>query len=508
MTSHADLTDDRVPREAFRYDPLTEPQTEPIPMVTARATSSRRRLALSYVVTRRELWARIVLVLALAAIAYAVPAINGFSDAAAGSLSAYTLTLPLLAALVVAGYTRPPRGVSDAETDWIVAILVCGGGFLAVSLFTQRLPTLAALWRVDNLRPALWAAAAAMVVFSVRHVLRMWTVWAYVVLTAPVMTYLLLTAQLGGSDDDGVYVAAAFGTVAVYFSARVANWRWRLLTTALNLVVGLALVPVTGYLTDSLLVRMMVVAGVLPLLTIFVLHHAAHVTGTQRFPHLRTQFPHRRGWSYPTLIVISLGLLFTSLHAPKAPDTLVAHGNWTTQLGLRPVEQFGFISRFVGPGSTLTRYQLPPGQEVNGLAIDVITAPNLARLRDYSSAIWYPSPAPTNYQPVSLPAPVSAVSLQSGGGSVTRVDQASDWYLVTWIWEVPTGYQQVTIIMDQGVTPGQPPSPRPLTLRNSLIEPLVWLAREQPDPTNTVPPPVLAATNAVARQILTAGAPR
>ncbi|GAY14797.1 hypothetical protein [Mycobacterium sp. shizuoka-1] len=486
---------------------MAEPTTVPLPVATAPAGPRRRRAVLSYVATRRELWARIVLVLALAAIAYVVPAVNGFSEAAAGSLSGYTLMLPLLAALVVAGYTRPPQGVSDAETDWIVAILVCGGGFLAVTLFSQRLPTLAALWRVDNLRPALWAAGAAMVVFSVRHVLRMWTVWAYVVLTAPVMTYLLLTAELGGSDEDAAFVAAVFGTVAVYFSARVVNWRWRLLATGLNFGIAAALIPLTGYLTDSLLPRMMIVAGALPLLTIFVVHHGAHVTGTQRFPHLRTQFPHRGGWSYPALIVISLALLFTSLHAPKEPDAPMAHGNWATQLGLRPVAQFDFISRFVGPGATLTRYQLPAGREVSGLAIDVISAPSLARLRDYSSAIWYPSPAPTNYQPISLPAPVSAVSLQSGGASVSRPGQSSDWYLLTWIWEVPTGYQRVTIIMDQGVRPSQPPAPRPLTLRNSLIEPLAWLAREQPDPANSTPAPVLAATNAVAREILSAGAP-
>ncbi len=481
----------------------------PIPVVATSAIAPRRRTRnLSYIATRRELWARIVVVLALAAVAYVVPALNGFSDGAAGSLSVYTLLLPLLAALVVAGYTRPPRGVSDAETDWIVAILVCGGGFFAVSLFSQRLPTLAALWRIDNLRPALWAAAAAMVVFSVRHVLRMWTVWVYVVFTAPVMTYLLLTAQLGGTDDDAALVAAAYGTLAVYFSARVVSWRWRLLATGVNLVVAVALVPVTGYLTDSLLVRMTVVAGALPLLTIFVAHHTAHVTGRQRFPHLRTQFPYRRGWSYPTLIVISLALLFTSLHAPKQPNTLMAHGDWTSKLGLRPIEHFGFISRFVGPGSTLTRYQLPPGRDVDGLAIDVISAPNLARLRDYSSAVWYPSPAPTNYQPVTEPAPVSAMSLQSGGSSITQTDRPSEWYLVTWIWEVPNGYQRVTIIMDEAVTPRQPPPPRPLTLRNSLIDPLLWLAREQPDAASSVPATVLAATNDVARQILQAGAPR
>ena len=67
MTSHADLTGDRV-RDAFSYDFSTEAPTTPIPVVTAPTTSSRRRGALSYVVTRQELWARIVLVLALAGI--------------------------------------------------------------------------------------------------------------------------------------------------------------------------------------------------------------------------------------------------------------------------------------------------------------------------------------------------------------------------------------------------------------------------------------------------------
>ena len=63
MTSRADLTGDRV-REAFPEDLSGEPQTVPIPVMTAQTTSPRRRVAMSYAVTRRELWARIILVLA------------------------------------------------------------------------------------------------------------------------------------------------------------------------------------------------------------------------------------------------------------------------------------------------------------------------------------------------------------------------------------------------------------------------------------------------------------
>ena len=82
---------DRLAYDALRDHPSDDPETAPIPVLAVPVTSPRRRAGLSYAVTRRELWARIVLVLALAAIAYVVPAVNGFSDAAAGSLSAYMI---------------------------------------------------------------------------------------------------------------------------------------------------------------------------------------------------------------------------------------------------------------------------------------------------------------------------------------------------------------------------------------------------------------------------------
>lgn len=84
MSSHPDLAGDRLAHDAPSYPDSDNIETAPILVVSAtrsttllttRATN-RRRAALSYVVTRRELWAWIVLVLALAAIAYVVPGVS------------------------------------------------------------------------------------------------------------------------------------------------------------------------------------------------------------------------------------------------------------------------------------------------------------------------------------------------------------------------------------------------------------------------------------------------
>lgn len=463
--------------------------------------------ALQYRSTRRELWIRILFVLELAVVAYVIPIANEFRSASSGSLTAYTLTLPVLGALIAAGYTRPPRGVSDAETDWIVAALIGGGGFLVFGLITLRLPTLAGLWRVENLFPVVWVAGASMVVFSVRHVLRMWSLWLFVALTSPVLGYFLLTAGLGGTEDAAVLVATGLGTVAVFFSTRVAPWAWRLASTTLNLVVALGLDQIPTLHHAPLLVRVAVAGASVPLLTVLVVHHFTHVTGSQRFTHLQTQFPHRRAWSYPILVVISLGLLWTSLHQPVQPPFPQARADWTARMDLQKTGTYPFIARFLGPGSTLTRYRLPGDTHMAGPAIDVISSPNLARLRDYADAVWYPSPAPVNYQHFDLSAPVAAQSARKAGG-LAPGDTSSDWYLLTWTWHAGDNFQRVTIVMDQATEPSMPPAPRPITLSNSLIQPLSWVARQQPEVLDEVPEQVVDTAKAIAHNMLLAGAPK
>ena len=457
--------------------------------------------------TRRELWVRILFVLELAAVGYVVPIANEFRSASSGSLTAYTLTLPVLGALIAAGYTRPPRGVSDAETDWIVAALTGGGGFLVFELITHRLPTLAGLWRLDNLFPVVWVAGASMVVFSVRHVLRMWSLWLFVAFTAPVLGYFLLTAGLGGTEDAAVLVATGLGTVAVFLSTRVAPWAWRLASTTLNLVVALGLDQIPNLHHAPLLTRVAFAGAAVPVVIVLVVHHFTHVTGNQRFNHLQTRFPHRRAWSYPTLVVISLGLLWTSLHQPAQPPIAQARADWTARMDLQKTATYPFIARFLGPGSTLTRYRLPGDAHTAGPAIDVISSPSLARLRDYADAVWYPSPAPVNYQRFDLSASLGAQAARKAGGR-SPGDTSSDWYLLTWMWHAGDNFQRVTIVMDQATEPSMPPAPRPITLSNSLIQPLTWVARQQPEVLDQVPEQVVDTAKAIAHDTLLAGVPK
>ncbi|TGD89084.1 hypothetical protein BayCH28_06865 [Mycolicibacterium sp. CH28] len=418
------------------------------------------------------------------------------------------MILPVLAALIAAGYTRPPRGVSDAETDWIVAAVLGGGGYLILTLLIERMPTMTGLWRVDNLFPSLWAGAASIVVFSARHVLRMWPLWVFLFLTAPVAVYMAVTAALGGTENDAVLVAALLGTVAVFLSARVAPWSWRLSATGVCLMLGCGIDQISRLLTNSLLLRIVLVAGLVPLATVLVVHQLVHVAGRQRFSKLQTRFPRRRPWSYPTLALISFLLLWTALHTPPRPQIPQAQADWTAQLQLRPTAHYEFISRFVGVGATLTRYRFPADRDEQGVAIDVMFAPNLARLTDYSAAVWYPSAAPVNYRAIGTGFPVAAESLRSGTANLADGDQAADWYLVTWTWKVPGGYQRVTLIMDQTVPAQEPPAPRPLTLGNSLIGPSIWLARQQPDSESSIPADAARVIEAVTRRVLIAGSPR
>lgn len=454
----------------------------------------------SYPAKQWELWARVLFLLALAVTACFVQLVTRGLEAQGGSYTGYLLVAPLLGALMAGGVTQPPRGVADAESDWIVAILIGGSGFLAIRLLSHRLPTLAGLWRVENFRMVFWVAACGMVIFSVRHVLRLWSVWLFAFFCAPVMPYLLFTAELGGTEDAAVLVATALGSVAVYFATWVASRPWRLLTAGLNFAFAYGVDRLLDL--DSVLLRVIIVAGVIPVLSNTILHQSSHLAGVHRFANVGTRFPHRRAWAYPTLIVVALIQLWIYLPLPTTSAIPEARPDWTAKMGVRPSAEFPFIARFAGPGATLTRYQLPAEPAV---AIDVITTPNLPRLNDYRDAIWYPSPAPLNYTPAQLSGPIAvdARSLHSNADR-TATGQAQDWYLLTWTWRTAAAYQRVTVIVNQALSP-DPPSPRPLTWGNSLIEPMLWLARQQPDSAGLVSPDVSDTADSVARQILIAG---
>ncbi len=444
-------------------------------------------------------------------VAFSFTSIEALRQASTGSYTAFLIVTPALGALIASGI-RPSPGVGDTEFDWIVAIVFAASGLLTIRLLSQRLPTLAGLWHWNYYAPLVWAMAAAMVLFSVRHVLKLWRAWFFAVCCVPAMPFLFLTAQLGGTEDDAILAAAALGTVAVYLATSTFAVHWRLVAAAVNLGVAVGLGHLLG--SHDILTRTVLVAGVVPVLTVVSVRRAAHVRvaaslaahpakGTARFPAVGAR-------GYGILLLLAAALLVSSPPAYAPKPAFRASGDWIARLNLQRTAEFAFISRFVGPGATLTRYRLALQNSDPAVAIDVISAPNLARLNDYADAVWYPSPTPVNYQPTEIdsPAPVSAKAAQSDSDSASA-DPSAQWYAVTWLWQAADAYQRVTVVVNQDLTAAAPPAvPRPISGTNTLLEPMLWLSRQQPAPSGIVPKRVIRTADQVAAQILAAGGGR
>ena len=451
-------------------------------------------------------WRRLLFLFVLAVTAFGPQMLATGRAAAEGSATVYLLVVPLLGILMAVGGSGMPRGVIDSESDWIVAGLIAGGGLLAFSLITQRMPTLTSFWRIDQVAVVLFLYASAILIFSARHVLRNSAAWIFVLLCAPVVPYLLLTATLGGSATSAVAVAAALGSVAVFWSDRAARRPLRALAAGLNFALALGVdYLMTG---QDLQLRVAVAAGLIPVISTAVLRRSTRVTGGRPVVYAPPGRPQRRVWAFPVLLTVAVGLLLTSLPLRPAPAIPEVRSDWTTAAGLRPTETMDFITRFAGPGATLTRYRPPADNADYAVAIDVITAPTLARLRDYDDAIWYPTTVPINYRNAELPGPIT-VAARTLHTNADRTATTADlhWHALTWLWRTAEAYQRVTVVVSQVEGPREPPLPHALTLRNSLIEPLLWVIRQQPDAPGEVAEEVRDTADSVAAQIAGAAVP-
>ncbi|MET0899699.1 MAG: hypothetical protein ABWY45_17460 [Mycobacterium sp.] len=441
----------------------------------------------------------------MGALAYFVQLSEVGRDAFAGSQSAYLVVAPVLAGLVASGYSHPPRGVIDAESDWIGAVLLSLGGFAGIWLLESRLPTMAALWHLDNIGLLIWVAACGMVVFSARHVLQMWKVWAIGLLLAPVMPFLLLTAQLGGSDTAIALVSALLGTAAVYLAARFVGVRPRLLAALANLVLSTGAVLLLA--DTSLYFRVVIAAGAVPLLVVLSLHRFTSAKRTSTVPALGSMLPQCKPQSYVALFVAAVALLCVQLPITRPATVDEVRADWIQVAGLEPREDFPFITRFLGADATLTRYGLPNGAGEYPTVVDVMTSPDLARLQDYSDAVWYPSPTPVNYSSFdAVPdAPSGSKTTHSDADSAKNED-TSNWNAVTWLWRSGNIFQRVTVITSQSRDLAAP-APRPLSIHNALVQPALWVLRQQPLEPGVVETGVSDSTDRVTERLITSGEP-
>lgn len=452
----------------------------------------------------QAVWPRIGGLLVIVGIGFALMVTHAIDGATAGSYTAYLLVAPILGALIASGI-RPSPGVGDAEFDWMVAILLCAAGLLSLRMLSARLPALSGLWNWHHFTPVIWVMTVGTVLFSARHVLRLWRAWGFALLCAPAMPFLLVTAKLGGTEDDAVMVAAAVGSLAVYLATSTFGLAHRFLAAAVTMAVAVGLDHLVGF--EHLLPRTLLVAGAVPVLSVAAVRYAAHVrVAASMAAHPakgNAKFPHVGGKGLSALIVLAAAMQVSAPPAGSEPARVTADRGWINALNLRPTAEFDFIRRFLGPEATLTRYALDGEPAV---AIDVISTPNLARLNDYKDAVWYPSATPVSYRPGGIVGPVEVRTAQSDPDSATS-SVAYQWYALTWLWQTGQDYQRVTVVVNQDLRSDTTPAPEPITWTNSLLEPVLWLSRQQPVPTGVAPKRVSRTAALVAERILAAGQP-
>ncbi len=454
--------------------------------------------------SRLAFWWRTAAVAALFCGAYGAVFLRVITESFNGSRAAFLVVAPILVLTAATGYRTPPRGVGDNESDWIVAALTGVAGFTMIALVTNRFPTLAGMWRLELVGGLVWVACAGMVIFSVRHVVRMWQVWLFALVCATTVPYLLATSALGGSDTAAVVVAAIFGTYAVYMAGGRTRQLWRFTAAAVYLVIGvgaaIALTPILG-----LTVTIIIVAGVVPVLTAFGLYHFTEWTGNHRTGAVSVGFHPLSIKSLLALAFIAAALLSIHLPASGPPAPQLAAIDWTERSGLGQQTDYPFVTRFLGPDATLTRLDVPATPGRPAAAVDILSAPNLAVLQDYSDAIWYPTAKPVNYRPASVDIELPPGARTAHSDADAASDGAgTDWYALTWLWQTGNAYQRVTVVVSQNADGTSVVAPQPLTVSDNFAGPLAWIARQQADDVGPVAPEVVDRAIEVSQLLLRA----
>ena len=481
---------------------VVRPAKLPVPSTARRKHDSRRILAL-----------RLAALFAL----IAIPFWNVFgaivSSAGDGSRIAYLIVVPVLVAMIAVGHRAPPRGVGDAESDWILAAIFGGLGLFLRHLMSNRFPTLSGLWQLPLVGAVLWAACVAAVLFGVRRVMQMWSLWVFALATVTPLPYLLITAAAGGGVVAATAVAGIIGGLAVFLAGRAHPLPWRLCAgvASTSLSLGAALIAVGGGAdrsTHSLLVLVLLCAGLFPVCGFLVLFGIPSRTTESA---VRFALPRRSTLSLAVLAAGAAVVLILNLPYGTPDGTPArAQSNWATYLGWPATEKFSFITRYLGERAMFVRHAVPSIPGLPEAAVDVITADNLANLRTYRDALWYPATVPPNYRDLDLGNPeVIAGRAAATDSSLATDTHAPDWYVVTWLWNTGTVYQQVFVVVNQTWTSrAAPPVPAPLSIRATVIGPALWLVRQQADPATKVDPTVVARAQQVVRRVLDAGRSR
>lgn len=436
------------------------------------------------------------------------PFISHISDVAShtaqGSRSVLLIALPFLVAILLSG-THPPQGVTDTEVNWIVAILCGGGALTALALLAYRIPTTAQFWRVDLLGLAVWAAFVSTVLAGARFVVRMWDLWLVIAACASPVPILLVGALFGGGDLALAVLACGFSAIVVLRVARRCDVRRRWAGTALSFAAGASAAAVALWMIPDrqigLIAAVATGAGLIPLITARTLLRVGPTSPGADHPRQTLELT---VGAVGGVLALALIMLVAYPHPQRFPPPPTASAIWLTDSGLRRSANYDFATSVLGPDATFTRY-LPLQPTSVAAAVDVIFTPNPGALEDFADASWYRSHEPVDYSPANL-SPRHDLVVRS---SHTHADLAlspdsPQWYLLTWGWRVPGGYQQVIVVASQGKDRGLPAPSRP-SLSQSLLDPALWISRQQRKETSDVPARTIEVAHKLASQLIATG---
>lgn len=438
-------------------------------------------------------WPRLAFIGALAFGAYAFAIAEVIGHVLMGSRAVLLLVLPILVAVIATGYRQAPRGVSDGESDWIVAILVGIVGFTGLHLLQHRTPTLALLWQLNLFGVILWTACLFAIMLGVRYVVRMWQMWLFALCCVSPLPFLMTAAAFGGSDTAIALLTAVVGAVAVFLAGRCAPLGRRVLATFVCLATAVALTLMLGDHL-SLAATVVLVAGIVPVIVtvVMLLRAGGKHENTASTATTRPNLPRRSPLSLVPLVLVAGALLVINPPHAHSADATPAAADWAQRAGLGAPETFPFITRFAGHDATLVRYTVPTAAGLPAAAVDVITTRRPSTLRDLDHMVWYPSSTPREYQPATSESMPAGARIIHSNADATTDANAVDWYAVTWLWDTGTAHQRVTVIVNQAITSdAPPPAPEELSFLDMSLEPALWLARQQPDSTGRVNPLVV-----------------
>lgn len=448
-----------------------------------------------------------VLAVAVVAIApWVLPITSIVGGVAAGSRSVFVIVVPILAWILVTSF-QPPSGVVDNEVDWIVALLGCTTAAATIALFSHRIPSLMQLWRIDAVGPVLWTATATAIFLGVRYAAQLWDFWLLLLLFVSPFPFLLMVSAFGGSDFAVAGLSCGVAAVVVARATRSRHLGWISGGFLASAVVGgsaawlvLSVVP-SRHL--ALLTAVFIGSGIVPLVVTRIVLRFAPLAPARTTPLPPAKLSTLSRWGVVALFATSIGMVFVLPYPPQQQAVVHAADNWPELSGLKVSREFTAATALLGPHAHFTRF-VSSEPSVPPVAVDVITAPTRGILDDFVDAQWYSSAEPVDFVSAKVVGAESVVVRSAHSNADTAVDpSAPQWYSLTWTWRVDSGFQQVIVVVSQHEE-AKLPVPTGITPGEIVLDPLLWIARQQPRLSSDVDSETIEVAHQLAARVIRA----